>query len=220
MFISSTNHAAPRTEPPGTLDHSVCACGGRDRQLVRPGSVPALPALRLQTEKRRRPRCGHAQGPQRRRPHIRRKRGIAGDAASGLLHFSAPQFILSVLSLCRFQDIFDEFCTSGSGTGLPYLVQRTMARQISLVECVGESCSSFLSPYFCILMGFLLLHIIFLLLLQAKAAMGKCGGGRGWGRALPSRSSPPGTSSPGSGRRRSTTRCSCGMTTYWVHDSE
>ncbi|XP_061630578.1 serine/threonine-protein kinase receptor R3 isoform X3 [Phyllopteryx taeniolatus] len=33
--------------------------------------------------------------------------------------------------------IFDEFCTSGSGTGLPYLVQRTMARQISLVECVG-----------------------------------------------------------------------------------
>ncbi|KAK7884313.1 hypothetical protein WMY93_027436 [Mugilogobius chulae] len=33
---------------------------------------------------------------------------------------------------------FDEFCTSGSGTGLPYLVQRTMARQISLVECVGK----------------------------------------------------------------------------------
>lgn len=37
------------------------------------------------------------------------------------------------------QEIYDEFCTSGSGTGLPYLVQRTMARQISLVECVGES---------------------------------------------------------------------------------
>uniref|UniRef100_A0A8C7Z3J2 receptor protein serine/threonine kinase n=1 Tax=Oryzias sinensis TaxID=183150 RepID=A0A8C7Z3J2_9TELE len=31
-----------------------------------------------------------------------------------------------------------KFCTSGSGTGLPYLVQRTMARQISLVECVGK----------------------------------------------------------------------------------
>lgn len=44
---------------------------------------------------------------------------------------------------CLFlQDIFDEFCTSGSGTGLPYLVQRTMARQISLVECVGQSSSS------------------------------------------------------------------------------
>ncbi|XP_029993591.1 serine/threonine-protein kinase receptor R3 isoform X2 [Sphaeramia orbicularis] len=37
-----------------------------------------------------------------------------------------------------YGDIFDEFCTSGSGTGLPYLVQRTMARQISLVECVGK----------------------------------------------------------------------------------
>ncbi|XP_063740312.1 serine/threonine-protein kinase receptor R3 isoform X2 [Eleginops maclovinus] len=37
-----------------------------------------------------------------------------------------------------YNDIFDEFCTSGSGTGLPYLVQRTMARQISLVQCVGK----------------------------------------------------------------------------------
>ncbi|KAM9855708.1 serine/threonine-protein kinase receptor R3 isoform 1-T2 [Aulostomus maculatus] len=37
-----------------------------------------------------------------------------------------------------YGDIFDEFCTSGSGTGLPYLVQRTMARQISLAECVGK----------------------------------------------------------------------------------
>ncbi|XP_034552127.1 serine/threonine-protein kinase receptor R3 [Notolabrus celidotus] len=37
-----------------------------------------------------------------------------------------------------YDDIFEEFCTSGSGTGLPYLVQRTMARQISLVACVGK----------------------------------------------------------------------------------
>ncbi|XP_028265346.1 serine/threonine-protein kinase receptor R3 isoform X2 [Parambassis ranga] len=37
-----------------------------------------------------------------------------------------------------YDNIYDEFCTSGSGTGLPYLVQRTMARQISLVECVGK----------------------------------------------------------------------------------
>nr|XP_020473363.1 activin receptor type-1-like [Monopterus albus] len=37
-----------------------------------------------------------------------------------------------------YGNILDEFCTSGSGTGLPYLVQRTMARQISLVECVGK----------------------------------------------------------------------------------
>ncbi|XP_067098757.1 activin receptor type-1 [Osmerus mordax] len=35
-------------------------------------------------------------------------------------------------------DLFDHSCTSGSGSGLPFLVQRTVARQISLVECVGK----------------------------------------------------------------------------------
>ncbi|XP_051781346.1 activin receptor type-1-like isoform X2 [Erpetoichthys calabaricus] len=35
-------------------------------------------------------------------------------------------------------DMFSEFLTSGSGSGLPYLVQRTVARQISLMECVGK----------------------------------------------------------------------------------
>lgn len=28
--------------------------------------------------------------------------------------------------------------TSGSGSGLPLLIQRTMAKQISLVECIGK----------------------------------------------------------------------------------
>ncbi|XP_026876849.2 activin receptor type-1 isoform X1 [Electrophorus electricus] len=35
-------------------------------------------------------------------------------------------------------DLLDQSCTSGSGSGLPFLVQRTVARQISLVECVGK----------------------------------------------------------------------------------
>ncbi|KAM9354770.1 activin receptor type-1 [Pholidichthys leucotaenia] len=35
-------------------------------------------------------------------------------------------------------DLLDHSCTSGSGSGLPFLVQRTVARQISLVECVGK----------------------------------------------------------------------------------
>ncbi|XP_067880666.1 activin receptor type-1-like isoform X2 [Heterodontus francisci] len=35
-------------------------------------------------------------------------------------------------------DLFDHSCTSGSGSGLPFLVQRTVARQITLVECVGK----------------------------------------------------------------------------------
>ena len=36
------------------------------------------------------------------------------------------------------QDLYDHSCTSGSGSGLPLLVQRTVARQVSLVECIGE----------------------------------------------------------------------------------
>ncbi|KPP62533.1 activin receptor type-1-like [Scleropages formosus] len=35
-------------------------------------------------------------------------------------------------------ELLDHSCTSGSGSGLPFLVQRTVARQISLVECVGK----------------------------------------------------------------------------------
>lgn len=36
------------------------------------------------------------------------------------------------------QDLLDSDCTTGSGSGLPFLVQRTVARQVALVECVGE----------------------------------------------------------------------------------
>ncbi|XP_038607101.1 activin receptor type-1 isoform X2 [Tachyglossus aculeatus] len=35
-------------------------------------------------------------------------------------------------------DLLDHTCTSGSGSGLPFLVQRTVARQITLMECVGK----------------------------------------------------------------------------------
>uniref|UniRef100_A0A3B3HV26 receptor protein serine/threonine kinase n=2 Tax=Oryzias latipes TaxID=8090 RepID=A0A3B3HV26_ORYLA len=35
-------------------------------------------------------------------------------------------------------DLLDQSCTSGSGSGLPFLVQRTVARQTSLLECVGK----------------------------------------------------------------------------------
>lgn len=46
-----------------------------------------------------------------------------------------PVFHLLILSF--EQDLLDHSCTSGSGSGLPFLVQRTVARQITLVECVG-----------------------------------------------------------------------------------
>lgn len=102
LCVSScrADHAAPRTEPPGALDHRVFAPGCRDHQRVRPGSVPALPALRLQAEKSRRARRGHAEGPQRRRPHIRRKRDAALGCCERMLEFCSttysPAFCLYV----------------------------------------------------------------------------------------------------------------------------
>ncbi len=35
------------------------------------------------------------------------------------------------------QDLYEHSVTSGSGSGLPLLVQRTVARQVTLVECIG-----------------------------------------------------------------------------------
>lgn len=90
-----------------------------------------------------------------------------------------------------------------------------MARQISLVECVGQSPSSPLllsHPVLCITSQLCNVSLCF----QVKAGMGKCGGELGWGKVWLSRSSPPGTSSPGSERQRSTIQYSCDTTTYWV----
>jgi len=36
------------------------------------------------------------------------------------------------------REIFDHSMTSGSGSGLPFLVQRTLAKQIQLRECIGK----------------------------------------------------------------------------------
>ncbi|XP_035218409.1 activin receptor type-1-like [Stegodyphus dumicola] len=36
------------------------------------------------------------------------------------------------------KELFEYSVTSGSGSGLPLLIQRTLARQISLVECIGK----------------------------------------------------------------------------------
>nr|KAG5714922.1 hypothetical protein BaRGS_000410 [Batillaria attramentaria] len=36
------------------------------------------------------------------------------------------------------QELLDHSCTSGSGSGLPQLVQRTVAKQVCLVECIGK----------------------------------------------------------------------------------
>ncbi|XP_052234711.1 activin receptor type-1-like isoform X2 [Dreissena polymorpha] len=36
------------------------------------------------------------------------------------------------------RELIDESCTSGSGSGLPVLVQQTVARQVQLLECIGK----------------------------------------------------------------------------------
>lgn len=36
------------------------------------------------------------------------------------------------------REMFDHSITSGSGSGLPLLIQRTLAKQISLMECIGK----------------------------------------------------------------------------------
>uniref|UniRef100_A0A8C8SK97 Serine/threonine-protein kinase receptor n=1 Tax=Pelusios castaneus TaxID=367368 RepID=A0A8C8SK97_9SAUR len=44
----------------------------------------------------------------------------------------------SMVGDSTLEDLLHEECTTGSGSGLPFLVQRTVARQITLVECVGK----------------------------------------------------------------------------------
>ncbi|XP_054253096.1 serine/threonine-protein kinase receptor R3 isoform X1 [Indicator indicator] len=44
----------------------------------------------------------------------------------------------SMVGDSTLEDLLSDDCTTGSGSGLPFLVQRTVARQITLVECVGK----------------------------------------------------------------------------------
>ncbi|XP_051497461.1 serine/threonine-protein kinase receptor R3 isoform X1 [Apus apus] len=44
----------------------------------------------------------------------------------------------SMVGDSTMEDLLNDDCTTGSGSGLPFLVQRTVARQITLVECVGK----------------------------------------------------------------------------------
>ncbi|XP_063282089.1 activin receptor type-1-like [Pelobates fuscus] len=44
----------------------------------------------------------------------------------------------SIVGDSTLGEFLDDNCTTGSGSGLPFLVQRTVARQITLAECVGK----------------------------------------------------------------------------------
>ncbi|XP_038198146.1 serine/threonine-protein kinase receptor R3 isoform X2 [Arvicola amphibius] len=68
--------------------------------------------------------------------HVRRKQekqqGLHSDLGESSLILKASEQGDSMLG-----DFLDSDCTTGSGSGLPFLVQRTVARQVALVECVG-----------------------------------------------------------------------------------
>ncbi|NXY34464.1 ACVR1 protein, partial [Pomatorhinus ruficollis] len=68
-------------------------------------------------------------------------RGMAPGLAEGRVSQAQDALCALVPSLghtSHLMDLLDHSCTSGSGSGLPFLVQRTVARQITLVECVGK----------------------------------------------------------------------------------
>ncbi|XP_028848016.1 activin receptor type-1-like isoform X2 [Denticeps clupeoides] len=62
------------------------------------------------------------------------ERLMARDAEYGTI----DGLIASNVGESTLADLLDHSCTSGSGSGLPFLVQRTVARQITLNECVGK----------------------------------------------------------------------------------
>ncbi|XP_019479488.1 PREDICTED: serine/threonine-protein kinase receptor R3 isoform X2 [Hipposideros armiger] len=69
--------------------------------------------------------------------HVRRRqekhRGLHNELGESSLILKASEQGDSMLG-----DLLDSDCTTGSGSGLPFLVQRTVARQVALVECVGK----------------------------------------------------------------------------------
>ncbi|KAM6986404.1 activin receptor type-1-like [Aplochiton taeniatus] len=70
----------------------------------------------------------------RRIHHNQMERLTTRDAEYGTI----DGLIASNVGESTLADLLDHSCTSGSGSGLPFLVQRTVARQITLNECVGK----------------------------------------------------------------------------------
>lgn len=70
----------------------------------------------------------------RRIHHNQMERLTSRDAEYGTI----DGLIASNVGESTLADLLDHSCTSGSGSGLPFLVQRTVARQITLNECVGK----------------------------------------------------------------------------------
>ncbi|XP_053154096.1 LOW QUALITY PROTEIN: serine/threonine-protein kinase receptor R3 [Hemicordylus capensis] len=65
----------------------------------------------------------------------RRRQMLFGSDELGDLDFMLKA---SAVGDSTLDDLLNDDCTTGSGSGLPFLVQRTVARQITLAECVGK----------------------------------------------------------------------------------
>lgn len=93
----------------------------------------------------------------RKRPTTSRRKKTTLDSEMGpsMLHFSFPsptssaayhphEFVATAAGDSTLKEILGGGSfTSGSGSGLPLLVQRTLAKQVALVECLGSSSGGF-----------------------------------------------------------------------------
>ena len=71
-------------------------------------------------------------------------RKLAGYKFGGGKHDIERSLLVSPGSPQTLQDLRDDCTNTGSGSGLPLLEQRTVARQITLLETIGTTCSSIL----------------------------------------------------------------------------
>ncbi|XP_054719260.1 activin receptor type-1-like [Uloborus diversus] len=70
--------------------------------------------------------------------HFHKRRMASLVSHNDLENIYQDEFKGVVTDDSNLKDIFDYSVTSGSGSGLPLLIQRTLARQITLVQCIGK----------------------------------------------------------------------------------
>ncbi|CAL1289095.1 unnamed protein product [Larinioides sclopetarius] len=68
--------------------------------------------------------------------HKRRMASLVGH--NDLEHFYHDDLRATAAGDSTLKEIFEHSITSGSGSGVPLIIQRTLARQIALAECIGK----------------------------------------------------------------------------------
>ncbi|GFQ92803.1 hypothetical protein TNCT_392951 [Trichonephila clavata] len=70
--------------------------------------------------------------------YCRKRRLESWIGHNDLEHFYHDDLRATAAGDSTLKEIFEHSVTSGSGSGLPLLIQRTLARQITLAECIGK----------------------------------------------------------------------------------